>query len=134
MLELLSLEFFLSMLLYAIIGILGVLAKELYDQVKQEENVSWKQINKKSIIIGGLLTAITMPTLETYLINKIHGQAFLLIGFLMGILSMELFSNISTLSKLKNAYKEVKEVKDMFTKLKVQQDSNEKKDDGEGGK
>lgn len=131
MLELLSLNTLFNILLYAIIGALGAFAKEVYTYSKKKEILSWKQLDKKSMILGGLLTGFTMPSLEIYLIKKIHVELLLLISFIIGVLSMELFNNISTLTNLKKAYTEIKDMKDMVVKLKMEQKSIEKKSKGE---
>lgn len=131
MLELLSLNILFNILLYAIIGALGAFAKEVYTYSKKKEILSWNQLDKKSMILGGLLTGFTMPSLEIYLIEKIHVELLLLISFIIGVLSMELFNNISTLANLRKAYKELKDMKDMVTKLKIDQKSIEEKSEGE---
>lgn len=131
MLELLSLNILFNILLYAIIGALGAFAKEVYTYSKKKEILSWNQLDKKSMILGGLLTGFTMPSLEIYLIEKIHVELLLLISFIIGVLSMELFNNISTLANLRKAYKELKDMKDMVTKLKIDQKTIEEKSEGE---
>lgn len=120
MISLFTFEFLLNSLLYISIGILGAYCKELYATIIK----NGEKINAKKLFLGGTLNFIIMPTLEVYLRTYVPVQFLLIIAFLIGVLSIELFNNISTLSQLKNSLKNLKQFKEAVETVKIEYRNN----------
>lgn len=110
MLSLLTTDFFISSLFYVLIGILGSFSKEIYS-IKIINSNKKKQISKEKIFLGAILNFIIMPSLEVYIKSKVPIQVLLIFSYLIGVLNVELFDSISTISKLTSTIYDIKNLK-----------------------
>lgn len=120
MVSLLTINFLLNSLLYILIGILGVISKESYVRIIKKDKK--QKICKEKIFLGAALSFIIMPTLERYLQEIAPPELLLIVSYLIGVLSVELFNNISTLSKLTSAISELQDLRKNIIKIKTESD------------
>ena len=107
--------------IYFVIGLTGAVTKDIYDVLIGK--ILKIQIQK--VILGGIVTAILMPFIESLLITKLNPEAFLALGFLCGALSFELFGKLSSITGIKTIARDAMEIKEILKDRKSERENEE---------
>lgn len=105
----------INYLCYFILGIAGAFSKDIYDTLTGD----CRNIRIKRIVLGGILSAVFMPMLESLVFASFGVQTLLAIGFLLGVMSFELFGKISSIAGIKDIAKDAVEIKSILKERKI---------------
>ena len=107
--EILTFDLLVGVLLYFFLGCIGGIAKYLYTATISGGAEHKMPIS--STVVCALVTAFGMPVVERYFGERIGVELLMLIAFLMGVVGLELFGRLSTISGIFATLREARRIR-----------------------